>query len=747
MFLKSNGGVKKYLIIFLVSFLVIMLLPAASFAASRVDVSGFVRDDLTGNPLSNARVDLFYDTESVPFISIYSDGNGRVEAAVYASRTIKRAEIARAGYKRASYTIPGYYDSIDLGTKYLVEGTDIEGIYRVYGTVVDYWDGSSVSDVKVTLVDSYERITYSGYTNSRGRFDVINLPLGDYEVCVTKYGYRDYKMSSLLRLRMGDLDIGTIRLEKTGTATSSPRTLKGRITDENGYYLQGAAVYLIDGAGDEIKTKTDAAGYYSFRDIEAGTYTIGVDAPGYELLERIDFVRMLSTDSEREINLIVVPEIRRGYDVYGRVVDANREYVEGVEVSLIDGNTRIKRATTDSKGYYEFRYVPNGRYAVEFKKIGFQTLVLPNEIRVDGSYFPVPQAELSESKGNVSVIGGLVGVAHSGLGNFAVYLENEANRYEAVTNYFGFFTFNDVREGSYNLYANVDKTKKLLETGVRVAGAKVDTGDINVNRIGSGYKITGNIRDAGNYNIGNAKVTVTAGGVKKETVTDSSGSYYLSGLERGEYIIAAAKDGYGAASEKITITSYDLNKDFILKPNDFIKVNFSDIKLAVNERASLSRYISNVEIYSSKGILLDNITTRYEASVLPEYSDYLAVYSDNEIMGKKAGNAYIEISIRNSGDYENLSPALLSVAVTESAAPAKKAVLTIGTNSYTLDGKRETSDAVPYIKENRSFFPLRVMAKVLGVTEKNIKWDPATHTATLIKGSDTVEFTVGKKNY
>ena len=99
---------------------------------------------------------------------------------------------------------------------------------------MDYWDGSSVSDVKVTLVDSYERITYSGYTNSRGRFDVINLPLGDYEVCVTKYGYRDYKMSSLLRLRMGDLDIGTIRLEKTGTATSSPRTLKGRITDEAG---------------------------------------------------------------------------------------------------------------------------------------------------------------------------------------------------------------------------------------------------------------------------------------------------------------------------------------------------------------------------------------------------------------------------------------------------------------------------------------------------------------------------------
>ena len=144
--------------------------------------------------------------------------------------------------------------------------------------------------------------------------------------------------------------------------------------------------------------------------------------------------------------------------------------------------------------------------------------------------------------------------------------------------------------------------------------------------------------------------------------------------------------------------------------------------------------------------MLDDITSRYEVAVPPEYTDYLAAYSSNEIVGKKAGDAYIEISIRNSRDYENLSPALLKVTVTE-AVLAREAILTIGKSSYILDGKTETSDAIPYIKNGRSFFPLRVIAKALGVTDKNIKWDSATQTATLIKGSDTVEFTVGKKTY
>jgi hypothetical protein len=746
LFLGNNSKAKKAVVIFLVCLFITTLFSSIAFANSRVDIFGFIRDDDTGNPIYNARVDLFYDQDSIPFISVFSDNNGRIDQPVYASRTVKRIEITRSGYKKAVYTIPSYSHTIDLGTKYLVEGVTREDTYKVYGTVLDDRDDSYISDARVVLIDNYDDITYVGYTNSRGYFDVVNLPLSDYEVCVTKYGYRDYEMRNLLRLRTGDYDLGTIRLERTGTSAPSVKTLAGRITDEDGYYVQGAEVYLLDSNGEEIKTKTDARGYYTFRDIAAKTYTIGVNAAGYELLERIDFVKIISTDIEKEVNLMVKTESRKGYDVYGRVVDENRKYIEGVEVSLIDGNTRIKKVLTDAIGYYEFRYVPDGRYTIEFKKLGYQTKTLSNEIRVDGSYYPVSQTELREKKGSTTVVGGLVGDSQSGLSNIIAYLEDSTDSYSARTNYFGFFTFNDVKEGTYNLYATINNTKKLLETNIRVAGSQIDIGDININRVDSGYKITGNVKDTDNYKIGNAKITVTAGGIKKETVTDSGGNYSLAGLERGEYTIAVTKEGYGTASEKINITSYDLDKNFTLRPNDYIKVNYADISLAVNEQIDLDKFISKVEIYSSRGALLDTITSRYEISVPAEYADYLAAYANNEIRGKKTGEAYIEISIRNSRDYDHLSPALLKVTITEPVL-AREAILTIGTNSYTLDGKAKTSDAVPYIKNGRSFFPLRVMAEVLGVTDENIKWDSATRTATLIKDSDTVEITVGQKYY
>ncbi|MEJ1730894.1 hypothetical protein SMA90_31685, partial [Escherichia coli] len=93
----------------------------------------------------------------------------------------------------------------------------------------------------------------------------------------------------------------------------------------------------------------------------------------------------------------------------------------------------------------------------------------------------------------------------------------------------------------------------------------------------------------------------------------------------------------------------------------YVKVSSSDISLAVNERIDLNKYITKVEIYSSRDILLDTITSRYEVTVPAEYTDYLAAYSSNEIMGKKVGTAYLQISVRDSRDYDNLSPALLKV--------------------------------------------------------------------------------------
>ncbi len=749
--LFAAKNTKQHLAAGLLLFFILSLFPLTALADTKVNVYAYVRDDNSGNPIYNAKVDLFYEYESVPFISLYTDNNGRIDSSVYAAKDIKRVEITRSGYSKKSINNSSSGSSLNLGNIYLQTGSSSStGEAKLYGTIVDKRDDSYITDARIILVDDYDGITYAAYTNSRGRFDFTDIPLGDYEVRITKYGYKDYNRSSLLRLRAYTYDFGTIELESTSSSSSnsnSNKSLTGRILDEAGYYVQTATVYLIDESGKEISSRTDSRGYYNFTNLDTGTYTIGVTASGYDMLERIDYVKITSSTNEKEVDLVIKAESKRGYEVYGRVVDKSKEYLADVEVSLIDGSTRIKKTKTDSRGYYEMEYVANGTYTIEFKKPGYKTVSLKNEVRINSSYYSVSQTQMELSQGTSTLVGGLVGDSQSGLNGITVYLENNLDSYNAKTNYYGYFTFSEIREGKYSLYAYINNQKKLLESNLSVTGSRLDIGDINVNRIDKGYQLSGRVKDEDAYSISNVTVVINGAGIKKETTTSSNGSYSFTGLERASYEITVSKDGYGKLSETISITSYDLERDFTLKENDYVKVTTTkDISLALNQRIDLLSYISRAEIYSAQNKLLDNISSSFEVIVPDSYRDYLTAYSDRTLRADKMGTAYIDISIANSRDYRNLSPARIKVEIT-AAKTKREAILTIGSNYYILDGKTETSDATPYLKDDRSFFPIRVISKALGVTDNNIKWDSLTNTVTLIKGNDTVEFTVGRKIY
>jgi hypothetical protein len=54
-------------------------------------------------------------------------------------------------------------------------------------------------------------------------------------------------------------------------------------------------------------------------------------------------------------------------------------------------------------------------------------------------------------------------------------------------------------------------------------------------------------------------------------------------------------------------------------------------------------------------------------------------------------------------------------------------------------------DAAPYIKNNRTYMPVRYVAYAMGLTDANIVWNGATNTATLTKGSTSVILVIGSR--
>ncbi len=73
----------------------------------------------------------------------------------------------------------------------------------------------------------------------------------------------------------------------------------------------------------------------------------------------------------------------------------------------------------------------------------------------------------------------------------------------------------------------------------------------------------------------------------------------------------------------------------------------------------------------------------------------------------------------------------------------RTAVFTIGDSTFTLNGVEQTMDAAPYLKNGRTYLPIRYVAKAIGVSDDNIIWNGAEKSVVLIKGDRVVKMVVG----
>ncbi|OPX94536.1 MAG: hypothetical protein A4E53_00051 [Pelotomaculum sp. PtaB.Bin104] len=72
-----------------------------------------------------------------------------------------------------------------------------------------------------------------------------------------------------------------------------------------------------------------------------------------------------------------------------------------------------------------------------------------------------------------------------------------------------------------------------------------------------------------------------------------------------------------------------------------------------------------------------------------------------------------------------------------------KSVFKIGEMTYTVNDREMTMDVAPYIKNERTYMPLRFVANASGVADSNIMWNDADQSVVLIKGDRVVKLIIG----
>jgi hypothetical protein len=69
----------------------------------------------------------------------------------------------------------------------------------------------------------------------------------------------------------------------------------------------------------------------------------------------------------------------------------------------------------------------------------------------------------------------------------------------------------------------------------------------------------------------------------------------------------------------------------------------------------------------------------------------------------------------------------------------------IGSTTYTFNDAEMTMPTAPYIRDNRTFLPVRFAAMAMGVAEQNIIWDNENRTVTLMKDGVVVQLTIDSR--
>ncbi len=287
----------------------------------------------------------------------------------------------QAGTHTLIASAPGYLRGEQPGIAVEEERTSDAGSLSlvpsayVAGRVIQV-NGDPIPGAKITVIDNssgYKK--HNATTNSNGEFRVADLGQAPVTVEASAKGYAKQIIPDV----PVDNDTLEITLERLGA-------IHGFVVDDQGAPLAAFSVqprinrYGHSAKAAPAKTFQMPDGSYTFDDLEAGNYEIGVGAMGYSY-ERLGGIQV-QPEQTTEVRTIV---LTRGGKIAGWVTDrVTGEPLERASVSiiggtkeLIDGESEIKGAqgrsstTTDVQGYFELTGIGRTNVSVKVRKEGY----------------------------------------------------------------------------------------------------------------------------------------------------------------------------------------------------------------------------------------------------------------------------------------------------------------------------------------------------------------------------------------
>ncbi|KZE70216.1 copper amine oxidase [Paenibacillus jamilae] len=269
---------------------------------------------------------------------------------------------------------------------------------------------------------------------------------------------------------------------------------------------------------------------------------------------------------------------------------------------------------------------------------------------------------------------------------------------------------------------------KLILKNVEVATQPGFSGDLNVEVAGS-QGFTGSVK------VATVKKAVTLAAASKPTLTIGLGDQQLGDITITEAAREALTKKNNSSGQ--VVLELPIGVRFATTPE--VKVTSGDLKIKSvstdtygdSDKGRLSFYID------SESSTPSTITISAPKVVVDR------TVAQGDIVAKLKGEAASYTAYKGNGtvtqNWKDNNTAADEIAIATIGTPAPgatktKAVFTLGSTSYTVNGETKTADVAAYAQNGRTYLPVRYAAEALGVSPQNILFDKSTSTVTLIKG-------------
>ena len=420
-------------------------------------------------------------------------------------------------------------------------GTPVEG-----ATVHALADASSVSEYDTTAAD--------------GSYSIVNLTPGGYRVDVTAAGYAGeyygglYAPPAAPNVTVADLT-DTPGIDFTLGPGGS---ISGVVEDGNGDPIELAVVSATTEAHPGGTSFTDENGTYLISNLAPGSYTVQAYATGY-VWEYYDGVYEEPAGPNVAVaDLADTPNVDftlgAGGSISGVVTDAGGTPIEGASVSAV--GTFFGSAITGADGTFTITTLAPGSYWVSAKADGYvseyyndvyQIPLAPNVAVTD-------QADTPDIDFALAVGGSISGFVRNEEGS---PIQNATVR--AVGNSLAFvqtgsdggYSLPHLAAGAYMVSVEADgyvdeyysNVYDLLSATAVAVTDLTNTPGIDF-ALGPGGSISGFVRDGGGDPIEGATVHAWQEHSWGDDLTAADGSYTITGLAPGDYLVQADANGY-----------------------------------------------------------------------------------------------------------------------------------------------------------------------------------------------------------